>query len=300
MKRIVIAILIATCISCCTKPGDVTLPPYEARLVLHGYVAEGDTFKIALGKTMVLDAIQPAESTYVSNGWALLYDNNVFVDSLKYTAAESRYVSGKIIAAAGKTYRIKAGAPGYPEVEATTVAPFPVPTVSLSHIKGTRRNNSGLLLDDVKFSFNDPAGQSNFYFASLYGNTGSSCVYTYDPSVEKYAVNLVPFEQGDCIDNRQILFTDKTFNGTLKELVLSAHSQFLEPFTDPSTGKVYRAYLQRYHITEEYYRYYKTAINQDQVFEEGPTLSDPRAAKGNVKNGYGLFTVFAVVTDTIR
>lgn len=300
MKRLVVTILIAICISYCTKPGDVTLPPYQAKLVLHGYVAVGDTFKIALGKTMKLDALQPADSTYVTNGWMVLYDNNGFLDSLQYKVNERMYVSGKIVAASGKSYRVRAGAPAFPEVEATAVAPFPIATVSLSHSKGTRRTSGNILLDDVKFGFNDPAGENNFYLAALYGSGGSTCVFTYDPSVEKYSQNLVPFDNGSCIDNKQILFTDKTFNGSLKELTLSTYSTSLVPFTDPSSGTVYRPYLKRYHITEEYYRYFKTAINQDQVFEEGPTLTDPRAAKGNVINGYGLFTVFAVVTDTIR
>lgn len=300
MKRISATILIAICIAYCTKPGNVTLPPYEPLLVLHGYVSVGDTFKVALGKTMKLDAIVPEQDITVSNGWVLLYENNVFADSLKYNAIELRYVSSRVIAAPGKTYSVKAGAPGFPNVEATTVAPLPVPTVSLSHIKNTRRTASGMMLDDVKFGFNDPAGENNFYLTAVYGTGGSSCVFTYDPSVEKYTVNLVPFEQGSCIDNEQILFTDKIFNGTLKEMTLSTYSNTLEPFTDPSTGRVFRAYMKRYHITEEYYRYFKTAINQEEIFEEGPILTEPRMAKGNVRNGYGLFTVFAAATDTIR
>ena len=104
------------------------------------------------------------------------------------------------------------------------------------------------MLDDVKFSFQDPAGENNFYLTALYGTGGYSCVYTYDPSIEKYTVDLVPFDQGNCIGNEQILFTDKVFNGTLKEMTLSTYSTTLEPFTDPSTGRVYRAYLKGYSL----------------------------------------------------
>jgi Domain of unknown function (DUF4249) len=275
------------------------LPPYEPRLVLHGYVQEGDTFKIALGKTLKPDVIRPEKETYVGNGWVLLYENNVFVDSLKYDAARFRYVSSHVLAAPGKVYKVRAGAPGFPDIEATTAAPLPVGTVAVSRIKNSRRTTGGVQLDDIKFSFNDPAGESNFYLAAFYGTGGFSCVYTYEPSIEKYTANLVPFDEGACINNDQILFTDKLFNGTLKEITLSTSSATVEPYIAPN-GTVYRAFLTRYHITEEYYRYYKTALNQDQIFEEGPILVDPRTAKGNVKNGYGLFTVFAAVTDTVR
>jgi hypothetical protein len=301
MKRIAAIIVIAFCICYCTKPVDINLPPHDPRLVLHGYVTVGDTFKIALGKTMVLDTLAGSGKTYVNNGWVLLYENNTFLDSLKYKAAESRYVSSRTIAAPGKTYRIRAGAPGFPEIEAVTYAPFPLPTISLSHSKNTGSTSGGLLLDDIKFSFNDPAGENDFYLAVLHTSDGSNCVYTYDPSVEKYTVTLAPFSDGgNCIENTRILFTDKIFNGTLKEMTLSTYSSSLEPYTNPYTGVVSQPYLTRYHITEDYFRYYKTAINQDDIFEEGPSLTIPRMAKGNVKNGYGLFTVFAAVTDTIR
>jgi hypothetical protein len=299
MKRIATILIIASGIAYCTKPSNFTLPPYEPALVLHGYVTVGDTFKIALGKTMTLDTLQESKKTYVNNGWVLLYENNTFLDSLKYNATELRYVSSRIIAAPGKTYRIRAGAPDFPE--ATAYAPFPIHTISLSRSKSTGSTSGGLLLDDIKFSFNDPAGENNFYLAKLYTSDGSNCVFTYDPAVERYTVTLAPFNDGgNCIDNRQILFTDKTFNGTLKEMTLSAYSSSLVPYTNPGTGQVSQPYLTRYHITEDYFRYYKTAINQDDIFEEGPSLTIPRMAKGNVKNGYGLFTVFAAVTDTIR
>ena len=65
------------------------------------------------------------------------------------------------------------------------------------------------------------------------------------------------------------------------------------------TGEVLYPYIRRYSITEDYYRYIKLA-NAQVLIEEGPTLTDPQAMKGNVKNGFGLFTIFAVVTDTIR
>jgi poly-beta-hydroxyalkanoate depolymerase len=84
-----------------------------------------------------------------------------------------------------------------------------------------------------------------------------------------------------------------------KEITLSMHSASLDSFADAS-GKVYWPYIKQYNITEEYYRYLKTSVYQDQIFEEGSIVTEPRTPKGNVKNGFGLFTVFAAVTDTIR
>lgn len=294
-----VAIIMCCFAFACTKTRHVKLPPFEPRLVLHGYVAVGDTFKIALGKTLPQDAILPAEDTYVTNGWVVLYENDVFVDSLKYNAAEDRYVSSRAVAASGKLYKLRAGAAGYPGVEAVTTAPLPVNISSITWIKNTRRTSGGTMLDDLKFSFNDPAG-ANFYLASLHFVNGINCVFTYDPAVERYTTDLIAFEAINCIDSDEVLYTDRSFNGASKEITLSTYAGSLNSFTDPTSGMVYRPYIKKYNITEEYYRYLRTSTYQNVIFEDGALVTEPRTPKGNVKNGFGLFTVFAVVTDTIR
>lgn len=291
-------IIVFCCVVSCTRTSNVNLPPQEPRLVLHSYVAVGDTFKIALGKTFPQVAVVPREATYVTNGWVLLYENDIFVDSLKYNVAEEVYVSSRIVANAGKLYKVRAGAAGYPDIEAFTIAPSPVNITSVTRIKNTRKTAFGSSLDDLKVSFTDPPG-ANFYVASIGILNGLGCVFTYDPAVETYAVDLVPFESGNCIDDDRIMYTDRSFNGMTKELTLSMYSNSLDSFVDAS-GNIYRPYIKKYNITEEYYRYLKTSVYQDRIFEEGSLLTEPRTPRGNVKNGYGLFTVFAVVTDTIR
>ena len=294
------AIILCFCFAlACTKIRDVKLPPYEPKLVLHGYVAVGDTFKIALGTTLPQDTIALPAHTYVTNGWVLLYENDVFADSLKYNAAEARYVSSRTVAASGKLYKLRAGAAGYPDVEAVTMAPLPVSITSITRIKNTRRTAGGTMLDDLKFSFNDPPG-TNFYIASLHFVNGINCVFTYDPAVDRYTTDLIAFETLHCIDSDEVLYTDRSFNGMSKEITLSTYSGSLDSYTDPTSGSVYRPYMKKYNITEEYYRYLKTSTYQNVIFEEGSLITEPRTPKGNVKNGFGLFTVFAAVTDTIR
>ena len=296
--RYLTLIICICCVLSCTKTGTVELPPYEPRLVLHSYVGVGDTFKIALGKTLPQYRVLQPEDTYVTNGWIVLYENDVFVDSLKYNAVEERYVSSKVVAASGKIYKVRAGAAGFPEIEAFTNAPLPVNISSVTRIKNTRRTSAGSMLDDLKFSLNDPAGP-NYYIANLTILNGINCVFTYDPAVERYAIDLVPFESGNCIDDDWILYTDRSFNGMSKEITLSMYAGSLDSFTDAS-GKVYWPYIKQYNITEEYFRYLKASVYQEQIFEEGSIITTPGTPKGNVKNGFGLFTVFAVVTDTIR
>jgi hypothetical protein len=281
----------------CTKDSSIDLPPHEPKLVLHSYTAVGDTFKISLGKSLPQIAIVPGELTYVGNGWVVLYENDVFVDSLKYNAAEKKYVSSRGVASSGKVYRVRAGAPGFPGVEAFTTAPSAVNITSTAVSRNTRKTLSGRSLDDLKITFTDPP-VTNFYLASIVVLGGSNCAFTYDPAVERFTSEIVPFETDNCINNDRLMYSDRSFNGMVKELTFSMYSGNLDSFVD-QTGAVHRPQFKKYNITEDYYRYLKTSLYQD-GFEETSLSNIPRNPKGNVKNGYGLFTVFAVVTDTIR
>lgn len=291
-------IIVFCCAISCTRTNNISIPPHEPALVLHSYVAVGDTFKIALGKTFPQVAVAQPEDTYVTNGWVLLYENDIFVDSLKYNAAQKRYVSSRIVANAGKLYKVRAGAAGYPDIEALAIAPSPVNITSVTRIRNARNTAGGSSLDDLKLAFTDPPG-TNYYLAAITILNGTNCVFTYDPAVERFTTDLAAFESGNCIDSDRIMYTDRSFNGMAKEITLSMYSNSLNSFVDGS-GRIYRPYIKQYSITEDYYRYLKTAVYQVEIFEEGSLLTEPRTPKGNVKNGYGLFTVFAVATDTIR
>ncbi len=285
----------------CTRKADIKLPSHTPVLVLHGYITVGDTFSISLGKTLRADVAAHDTATYINDGVVLLFENNLFKDSLKFDAARRRYVSSHVIALAGKTYKIIASANNFTTVEATAIAPLPIYTVSLSRIKNARTDATGVPLDDVKFSFNDPSNEKNYYLAALYPayiNASYLCVYTYDPSVEKYSEGLLPFDQNSCIGSHEILYTDKSFNGQLKELVISSNSFSLNEITDPITGIVHKPYLKKFNISEDYYNYFKNTISLS-ANAGGPTLSDPILIKGNVKNGYGLFTIFSTITDSL-
>ncbi len=285
----------------CTRKADVNLPPHIPTLVLHSYLDVGEKFKAALGRTVSTDTWVVDSAMNVKDGWMVLYENGSFKDSLHYDSVENRYVASTAVAEIGKSYRLVAGAQGYATVEATTSAPHAVNTLSLQHIRNSRTDAAGSSLDDVVFSFQDPGNEKNYYMAELrpaFPGMNYVCVYTYDPSVEKYTEGLLPFDQNSCISSQEIMYTDKAFNGKLKEITLSTDSYSLQTYTDPFTGEVMRPYLKRLSISEEYYKYFRETY-AIYVNSGGPTLSDPIIIKGNVKNGYGLFTIFTSVTDSL-
>jgi hypothetical protein len=169
------------------------------------------------------------------------------------------------------------------------------------HQRNARTTSEGVLLDDITFRFSDPAAEPDYYLATLYpGFPGMNylCVYTYDPSVERYTGGLAPFDPGSCISNEELLITDRSFNGQVKDITISGEAQALTAYSDPISGQTYRPYLKRYVISAEYYQYFKKVLSLG--YDAGtPTLSDPIIIKGNVVNGYGLFTLYTVTTDSL-
>jgi hypothetical protein len=302
MKRIMQIWVLPALLFSCERTIEIDLGPHEPRLVLHGYVATGEFFHVAINKTMRPQAIISGDETFVENAWVTLYENDVFVDSLKYDAQKKRYSSQTVLAGAGKTYRVIAGANGFTTIEATANAAFPVNTVSIVHNKKTRSNSSNDMLDDVLFSFNDAANEKNYYLAALYpslwARSGVPCIYTNDAAIDRMRGAVLPFDEGSCIDPEEILFSDKSFNGQLKEIAVSARTEGLKTETD-TAGRLHRPYLKRSVISKEHYEYLQHTLS---LYAGGviPSLNEPVAIKGNVKNGYGLFAVFPVTTDTLR
>jgi hypothetical protein len=284
----------------CEKTEAVKLPPHVPKLVVHGYVETGTAFNIAIGRTFPSDVLMVDTQTYVRDAIVVLYEDGVIKDTLRYYQP-TRYYRSAVIAAVGKTYRLVVSAPGFATVEATSKAGLPVPLTRLVFNRRARTSTEGQILDDVNFTFNDPPGEANYYIAELNNKTPyfySFCAYSYDPVIDKFQANLNPFEGASCIRNDEIFFSDQQFNGQTREISVSGNSDILETVTDATTGAVYRPYIKRKFVSKELYQYTKDAIAIDNT--TGDPFSIPPSIKGNVNGGYGIFAVYATLTDTLR
>jgi len=296
----VLAATIVVYFCSCTRTADVHLPAHKPQLVLHSYMNAGDTFIASLGRTVPANVFMMGEETLLEDGRIALYENGQFRDSLIFDPFTKLYKAKEAIAQPGKLYRIVAASDGFETVEAEARSPKPVSTIKVEHTPFARNDANGISLDDVKFSFQDEPNETNFYINQFFSPTSfyGGCVYTYDPAVEQYTEGLLPFDQSNCIDSRELLYTDKSFNGKKKEITISSFSTDFVEFTDPTTGNRIRPWLKRFNISEQHYKYFK----QTKILSlnaNSPILADPIMVRGNVKGGYGLFTVYTSVTDSI-
>jgi hypothetical protein len=127
----------------------------------------------------------------------------------------------------------------------------------------------------------------------------SMCVYSYDPVIDQAKSDLLPFDEGYCLESEEILFTDKSFNGSLKTITLSGDTYDLSAFYTYWPTKIHRPCLKLYSINEDYYNYLKRTISIGISNDEFFAFSNPVTPKGNVVNGFGIFTVFAVTVDSL-
>lgn len=294
-------LLMVIVVSGCERETQVKLPAHTPRLVVHAYVQTDSLFRVALGKTFAADVLLPEGDTYVTGAVLQLYENGSLKETLAYDAVAKRYYSISTRAAAGKTYRLVVSAPGFETAEATSIAPFLVSTQSAIIRRNVRTDENGNPLNDIIFKFADPASTTDYYLAEVNRPVTSNsgfCVYSYDPVIEKYQATLNPFSATNCISNKEVLFSDRSFNGQVKEITISADKTYTEETVNAITGDTLRPYLKRYCITADYFRFVKNIIALNEVNND--PFARPVANFTNVKNGYGLFTVYSAVTDTLR
>ena len=88
-----------------------------------------------------------------------------------------------------------------------------------------------------------------------------------------------------------ILLKDVHFNGQHKTLVLYSNRYFTEPRSQwPFVDSVYST-VELLHVTEEYYRHFKSHKSMRINETNALYLSQPANILTNVANGYGFFSV---------
>ena len=91
--------------------------------------------------------------------------------------------------------------------------------------------------------------------------------------------------------------SDVNFNGRQKQVRLFVESSLLQDYT-AMDGRVHRPYVKVSRITEDYFRYvksYHTYYNAS-----GNPFAEPVNVFSNIKNGFGNFSAYSSVTDTLR
>ena len=307
MKNIIAICLTIIMVSSCEKDIKVNVPEQPKKLVIHGVTAMNNPFRVTIGKTAGILDLTTNDTYKVTDALVLLYENNVLKDTLVPNQNNSVYVVKRnTVVQAGKTYLLKAEAPGLTSAEAETVTPNTIAIQSITRRQNVRTDANGRQLDELKITFADDGTQTNNYIVKVrrptyYNGTsveysGIYCMRSSDKDIER-GNNVDPTDFESCID-QEFFMMDKNFNGRVKEILLFVDHEELRSFTHPVNNRTMRPLVELNSITPEHFKYRKS-YDAYQDSEDNP-FAEPVLVYTNVKNGYGVFTTYSIARDTIR
>jgi hypothetical protein len=278
-------------ITSCEKEIKVTLPQEPDKLVLNSSTKTGDTIEMIVSKSEGIMKYKHNKDLSVKDANVVLYENGTPIDTLKYDDASQKYIS-HTYATGGKTYSVKATAPGLGQAEGVCLVPSTVSIQSLQRNYKVRVDANGSEEDEVILQFDDPAGSKDYYIIQMHSPSDTFeqsyyCVNSTDPSVE--TVMSEDIGVNTCIPSNGIFMKDDLFNGKRKELRLYIGHYYMQ--ADSSGAVPVYPTITLLHVTEDYFKYEKTY--QFGVMNSGNPFSEPVNVHTNIKNGYGIFSIMS-------
>lgn len=310
MKRYNFLLLsIVLLFAACEKPVEVPLPPVTPKLSVNATLSEDKTITAWVGRSRAIlepkDPMRPYLENYViKDATVVLYEDGQPFETLVYDAADYTYKSpSNKRVSAGKSYSIRVTAPGFAEVSAETIAPSPSEIAGVRWERKVRRNSFGNEVDEITLTLADPA-EKNYYLVSLFGAQYPHgmvhqlwCVTTNDRDVEKQGYGGDPMDGESCFEGTNLLLKDDNFNGEEKKVKFYVESYQMDEYTAQDGSRIYRPYVEVRRITEDYFKYLKSA----DLYDGGDNpFAEPVNVYSNIKGGYGIFSAHTLAVDTLR
>lgn len=293
-------IAISLFMAACTKDIKVDLPEYPTQLVIHSnnttYENASYVLTATLGKSISILKYNGNQDLSVPNATIDIYRDGTYLATMIHDPSEQRYYSS-VVPEEGKTYTLKASAPGFADAaEATAKVNLTIPITNVVRVKAARNGPNGPE-DELTISFNDPAGETNYYMISFlspgtddltrqyYSNI---CVNTLDPAIETIDnQDFIDDNDNDCLYG-DLFLKDELFNGQTRSIKFYINSYSIEPYPNFTGDTVYSSIVLT-HISEDYYRYRKTSAASHNT--QGNPFAEPSNIYTNVKNGRGIFSI---------
>ncbi|MBL7979209.1 MAG: DUF4249 domain-containing protein [Bacteroidetes Order II. Incertae sedis bacterium] len=130
---------------------DINIP-LKPQLVLNGALNPDSSLTIQLSKN-TNSVGEHKMPEFVQNATVTAWEDGVIVGNMKWIGVEGRYRLENVYPQAGKTYRIKASAAGFPDVEAETTIPKPI-QLSANIVMQGQNATLKLVLTDVQEEIN--------------------------------------------------------------------------------------------------------------------------------------------------
>lgn len=302
MLRLLAVFVFAMLLFSCSKEISVDIPEKPTRLVVEStlvpYTTNGKYLGIKVSSSQHI--FDTASTMPVINAEVLLYKDGALMASLVYDSAQQFYplgfgpMQGPL---AGESYRLEVSATEYQSVYAETYIPARVSIDSAIIDRIGLFDDSGLVYSKLTLNFTDPSEQENYYeiVVTSIGLEYKASAYRLMKSFEPLIVSEPHYPDETRLElknPKQLLFNDKTFNGSQIELDFYYLASQITGGVHLLNGEILSVQLRN--ISREYYLYKSTMLHssfnrKDDIIYG---LGEPLNVRSNVENGYGIFAGF--------
>jgi hypothetical protein len=286
--RVIFFVVLILLACSCTKviePKD--LPDQDPRLVMNAIIQSDSVFSLQLSSSKSI--VSGKDYKKIEGAYCEVQEDGSFLEQL-FMKEKGRYV-GKLKPQAGKTYKMVAKAPGYQDVEGTSMMPGTPIVKRVERVDSatvdlqTQNMPEPTIVGNVKYkvSIKDPPDEKNYYGLManyrIYDTSGTFMrsndifitVDISDDDVSNASSGLLLGADNRLLNGDERVFSLSFFVSVLK-------SDF------PSIGKI-EMYLSAAGISEDFYKYVQTATKQS--YSGTSVFSEPVLVYNNIKNGMG-------------
>lgn len=284
-KRLINYFILLLILTSCTTDADFNIPANRGKLVLNSLITPDESISVDITASIpITETIYPE----IKDATVLLYENDVFIDTLTYVG-ERKYETD-YIPQAGATYTLVVDAPGYKQIRATDIVPES--TMKAENVTG--------------FSFEPAAARGTYHTGTLnfdLTDDSKTEINYYDVKIlEKFNWGTVKWRSQRCFVSNEVLsqqedppypvsllFTNKVFpEQTVHFSILVASNSFPVKFPVVKIRKVSQVYYE-YKNAWYLHDYYKMRDWEDDDYFKG----EPIKMFTNVEGGYGIFASYS-------
>jgi hypothetical protein len=320
MKKIIILIITAVlALAGCREYIDIEIPEEEKVMVLNGFINSDNPVRLNLSKSMgVLEARNAFE--FIETAEVELYEDGEFAELLVFDTLG--FYSGTLIPSEGKRYELRASHADMKAISSSAFIPQKVPIKSVEstfvadsvteqwwnpqtqeYFDTTivRLSEEGV----IEIRFDDPGNAENYYFVTfnclmpLYDWRDGQQIRIGEEMLSlDYDHNTLPYENYLYMDNfKGFVFSDEFFNGS--EYLFTAHVYNFGMYYYEGGGMTLSPiYVNLHSVSKDFFLFVTSYSKYDEAAYN--PFAEPVNVFSNVENGFGFFTGYATVTDSVN
>lgn len=228
------------------------------------------------------------EPKAVTNAMVLILEDGAVIDTLAHVADDLYTSASGLKPLAGRTYTLRATAPGFAETTGSDIAPVAVVPTNIAWRDSVIVSQFGEAYGEFSFSIDDPAGADNYYVLTvLQIDTFIELPDTYIYVYPVYVQVQDPVLEYD-VNSGGILFQDETFDGT-RRVIRVQINQYEREY-----GLMFFALST---VSESYYKYVQTLSSYSETAFN--PFAEPVRVHSNMTAGMGVFAGFSNAFDVI-